>query len=260
MIRIEQKGSARWIVLARPEIRNALSAKLMIKASCALEDAVRDASVRSIVLAGDGPAFSAGADLNEMKEMRQATQDENVVNALALSNLFYAIAHAPKPVITRIHGPAIAGALGMIAASDYAVALRSVSFAFTEVRIGIAPAMISPFIVWRIGAPRARRLFMTGERFSADEAARMGLIDRVVDENEIDDVIESICRGFEECGPQAVAAAKRIANRVADGPPETHRRYTAELIAQLRASDEGQEGMAAFLEKRKPRWAPDRGD
>lgn len=255
MIRTEQRGSARWIVMNRPEIRNALSAKLMTKATTALVDAVRDPQVRSIVIAGDGPAFSAGADLNEMKAMREASQDENVVNALSVSNLFYAIAQAPKPVITRVHGPAIAGALGIVAASDYAVAVRSVSFAFTEVRIGIAPAMISPFIVWRIGAPRARRLFMTGERFSAEEAARMGLVDRVVDEGELDAVIESITKDFEACAPHAVGAAKRIANRVADGPPESHRRYTAELIAQLRASEEGQEGMAAFLEKRKPSWA-----
>jgi methylglutaconyl-CoA hydratase len=255
MIRTEQKGSARWIVLNRPEIRNALSAKLMTKATTALVDAVRDPNVRSIVIAGEGTAFSAGADLNEMKAMRAASQDENIVNALSVSNLFYAIAQAPKPVITRVHGPAIAGALGIVAASDYAVAVRSVSFAFTEVRIGIAPAMISPFVVWRIGAPRARRLFMTGESFSAEDAAGMGLVDRVVDESELDATIESISKGFEACAPQAIAAAKRIANRVADGPPESHRRHTAELIAQLRASDEGQEGMAAFLEKRKPSWA-----
>lgn len=255
MIRTEQRGSARWIVLNRPEVRNALSAKLMTAAHTALEEAVLDPKVRSIVFAGDGPAFCAGADLNEMKAMRGATQSDNVVNALAISNLFYAIAQAPKPVVTRIHGAAVAGALGIIAASDFAIAITGVSFAFTEVRLGIAPAMISPFIVWRIGAPRARRLFMTGESFDAEAAERMGLIDRVVTPDALDDAVAAITKNFDLCAPNAVAAAKRVANRVADGLPETHRRHTAELIAQLRASDEGQEGMAAFLEKRKPRWA-----
>ncbi|MGH7806080.1 MAG: enoyl-CoA hydratase-related protein [Candidatus Binatia bacterium] len=255
MIRTEQKGSARWLILDRPEIRNALSAQLMTQACTALEEAVRDAKVRSIVITGSGTAFSAGADLNEMKAMRAASSDDNVVNALAMSNFFYAISEAPKPVITRVHGPAIAGALGMIAASDYAVAVRTVSFAFTEVRIGIAPAMISPFVVWRIGAPRARRLFMTGESFSAEEAGKMGLVDRVVDPEKLDETIEEITKNFELCAPAAVAAAKRVVNRVADGPLDAHRRFTAELIAQLRAGEEGQEGMAAFLEKRKPRWA-----
>jgi methylglutaconyl-CoA hydratase len=255
MIRTEQKGSARWIILDRPEIRNALSAQLMTQACTALEEAMRDPHVRSIVITGEGKAFSAGADLNEMKAMRTASTDDNVVNALAMSNFFYAISEAAKPVITRIQGPAIAGALGIIAASDYAVGVRTVSFAFTEVRIGIAPAMISPFIVWRIGAPRARRLFMTGESFTAEDACRIGLIDRVVDPEELDATIEEITKNFELCAPAAVAAAKRVVNRVADGPLDAHRRFTAELIAQLRASEEGQEGMAAFLEKRKPRWA-----
>ena len=255
MIRTEQKGAARWIILDRPEIRNALSAQMMTQACTALEDAVRDPAVRSIVITGAGSAFSAGADLNEMKAMRTASADDNVVNALSMSNLFYAITEAPKPIVTRVHGPALAGALGIVAASDYAVAVRTVSFAFTEVRIGIAPAMISPFVVWRIGAPRARRLFMTGEPFTADEAGKMGLVDRVVEPEKIDETIDEITRAFELCAPAAVAAAKRVVNRVADGALDTHRRYTAELIAQLRAGEEGQEGMAAFLEKRKPRWA-----
>ena len=255
MIRSEQKGSARWLILDRPEIRNALSAQMMTQACTALEEAVRDPSVRSIVVTGSGTAFSAGADLNEMKAMRTASADDNIVNALAMSNFFYAIAEAPKPVVTRVHGPAVAGALGIIAASDYAVAVRTVSFAFTEVRLGIAPAMISPFVVWRIGAPRARRLFMTGESFGAEEAGRMGLVDRVVEPEALDATIEEITKNFELCAPSAVAAAKRVVNRAADGPLDAHRRFTAEMIAQLRAGEEGQEGMAAFLEKRKPRWA-----
>jgi methylglutaconyl-CoA hydratase len=255
MVLREKKGSAAWITLNRPEMRNALSAELVLGVREALRQGVADPAVRSIVLAGAGKAFSAGADLNEMKATRNASFQENVDNALATSALFYEIAAAPKPVIARIHGPAMAGALGIISACDLTVAVTGISFGFTEVRLGIAPAMISPFVIRRIGAARAQRLFLSGESFAAEDAERFGLIDRVVAPEMLDEVVESICRDFERCAPGALAAVKEIVAHVLEGTPEENRRFTAEMLAKMRAGDEGQEGMAAFFEKRPPRWA-----
>jgi methylglutaconyl-CoA hydratase len=158
-------------------------------------------------------------------------------------------------VIARVNGPAVAGALGIISACDVAVAIRGISFSFSETRLGIAPAMIAPFVIRRVGAARAQRLFLTAESFSAEDAERMGLVDRVVDPEALDETVESICRDLERCAPGALAAVKELVARVSHGSPEEHRRFTAETIARLRAGDEGQEGMTAFLEKRPPRWA-----
>lgn len=255
MIRYEQKGSAAWIVLDRPEVRNALSAELMQKAAEALSRAQNDAGVRSVVVTGAGTVFSAGADLNEMKAMRTASFDDNVTSALRLSELFHALAASPKPVVARVNGAAVAGALGIVAACDVAVGVQGVSFSFSETKLGIIPAMISPFVIRRIGAARAQRLFLTAESFSAEDALRFGLLDHVVAPAELDATVESICRGLAACAPGALAEVKKLVARVADGSPESHRRFTAEIIARLRAGDEGQEGMAAFLEKRPPKWA-----
>lgn len=254
VVRTEQKGSARWIVLDRPEIRNALSAELIRQARAALADAIADPAVRSIVITGAGTAFSAGADLNEMKATRGATFEENVDNALHTSSLFYDIQKAPKPIVARVHGPAMAGALGIISACDVAVAASGISFAFTEARLGIAPAMISPFVIRRVGPARAQRLFLTAETFSAEDAERFGLIDHVVAPEKLDETIEAICRDLERCGPGALASVKEIVPTVLAGTAEKSRRYSAEMLAKMRAGDEGQEGMAAFFEKRAARW------
>jgi methylglutaconyl-CoA hydratase len=255
VIRTEQRASARWIVLDRPEVRNALSAELMTKAAAALADAIQDPAVRSIVITGAGKAFSAGADLNEMKSMRGASFEANVENALQVSELFSAIAKSPKPVITRVNGPAVAGALGIISASDVSVAASGISFAFTESRLGIAPAMISPFVIRRIGPARAQRLFLTGETFSAEEAERIGLVDRVVAAEKLDETVEAISAEFVKCAPGALAMVKEIVAQVtAGGSPDSHRRYTAEALAKMRSGEEGQEGFTAFFEKRPPKW------
>ena len=255
VVRSEGKGSARWIVLDRPEVRNALSAELIGQAREALRSALADPAVRSIVVTGAGKAFSAGADLNEMKASRDASFQDNVDNALHTSSLFYEIAAAPKPVIARVHGPAMAGALGIISACDITVAASGISFAFTEARLGIAPAMISPFVIRRVGPARAQRLFLTGETFSAEDAERFGLIDRVVAPDALDETVATICRDLERCGPGALGSVKEIVARVTSGSPEESRRYTAEMLAKMRAGDEGQEGMASFFEKRPPRWS-----
>lgn len=255
VVRTETRGTARWIVLDRPEIRNALSAELIRQAREALKAAISDAMIRSIVFTGAGTAFSAGADLNEMKATRTATFQENVENALHTSSLFYDITGSPKPVVARIHGPAMAGALGIISACDVTVAVRGVSFAFTEARLGIAPAMISPFVIRRVGPARARRLFLTAETFSAEDAERFGLIDHVVDAESLDATVEKLCSDLERSGPAALGFVKEIVAHVTEDTVEGSRRFSAEMLARMRAGDEGQEGMAAFFEKRPPRWA-----
>ena len=255
VVRAEQHGAARWIILDRPEIRNALSAELVRPARTALAAAIADPTVRSIVITGAGKAFSAGADLNEMKASRNATFEANVENALHTSGLFYDITSATKPVVARIHGPAMAGALGIISACDVTIEVSGVSFAFTEARLGIAPAMISPFVIRRVGAARAQRLFLTAETFSAEAAERYGLIDHVVAPEKLDETVEAVCRDFERCGPDALARVKQIVAFVSASLDDESRRYTAEQLAQMRAGEEGQEGMAAFFEKRPPRWA-----
>jgi methylglutaconyl-CoA hydratase len=256
VVRTEQRATARWIVFDRPEIRNALSAELVRQARAALADAIADPSVRSVVFTGAGSAFSAGADLNEMKAQRSATFEENVDNALHTSSLFYEITGSPKPVVARIHGPARAGAVGLIASCDVAIAVRGVTFSFTEAQLGIAPAMISPFVIRRVGAARAQRLFLTAETFSAEDAERYGLIDRVVEPEALDETVASTCLQLAKAGPQASKAVKEIAAFVTTHAPEESRRYTAEMLAKMRAGDEGQEGMAAFFEKRSPKWQP----
>jgi len=256
MVKIERRGTSVWIILDRPDVRNALSAELMRKAGSALNEGVQDDSVRTIVITGAGSVFSAGADLREMKAMRDASFGANVDNALELSGFFYAIASSPKPVVARVNGRAIAGALGIVSACDVAIAVGGVTFAFTESRLGIVPAMISPFVIRRIGAARAQRLFLTGESFSAEEAARIGLVDRVVAPAELDQAVEAVCVDLTRAAPGALAEVKQLIARIGSGFSESDRRYTAEMIARLRAGAEGQEGMAAFLEKRKPHWAP----
>lgn len=255
VVRTETRGCARWIVFDRPEIRNALSAELVRQAREAMKAAISDPAIRSIVFTGAGSAFSAGADLNEMKATRSATFQENVENALHTSSLFYDITRSPKPVVARIHGPARAGALGVIAACDVAVAVTGVSFSFTEARLGIAPAMISPFVIRRVGPALAQRLFLTAETFSAEDAERYGLIDQVVAPDALDATIEKICADLELSGPTALGFVKEIVAHVMEDTAEGSRRFTAEMLARMRAGDEGQEGMAAFFEKRQPRWA-----
>ncbi len=255
VVRTETRGSARWIILDRPEIRNALSAELVRQAREALKAAIGDAAVRSVVFTGAGTAFSAGADLNEMKATRTATFQENVENALHTSSLFYDVWRSPKPVVARIHGPAMAGAVGLLSSCDVTVAVKGVSFAFTEARLGIAPAMISPFVIRRVGPARAQRLFLTAEQFTAEQAERFGLIDHVVEPDALDATVEKLCADLERSGPTALGFVKEIVGHVMEDTEEGNRRFTAEMLARMRAGDEGQEGMAAFFEKRLPRWA-----
>ena len=244
---VERDGHVLRVTLARPERRNAFDAGLIAELAEAFAD-VGDA--RAVVLAGDGPSFSAGADVEWQRASIDLTYDENVEDALRLYRMLEAIDSCPAPVVCAVHGFALGGGSGLVAATDAAIAHPDATFGFTEVRLGITPAVISPFVLAKIGA-RARRYFVTGERFGAEVALRIGLVSEVSEnpDESCEEVVASILAG----GPEAVQAAKRLAlDR--PGAPEV-----AEIAAARRTSDEGQDGLRAFLERRAPAWADDGG-
>lgn len=243
-VRIERDGPVLRVTLARPEKRNAFDGELIRELNEAFAD-VGDAHV--VVLAGDGPSFSAGADLEWMRASVELSWDENVEDALRFRRMLEAVDGCPAPVVARIQGHALAGAAGLAACADVAVAAPDAVFGFTEVKLGIVPAMISPYVVARIGPGAARRYFLTGERFDAATALAIGLVHEVADD--LDAACERIVAELLAAGPEAVRAAKRL---VLDAPLDGEE--TARRIAERRASAEGQEGLRAFIEKRAPAW------
>lgn len=239
----------------RPDVHNAFNELMIAELTRVFVDVGADDDVRVVVLAGEGKSFCAGADLNWMQKMVGYAFDENVADARALAAMLRAIADCPKPVIGRIHGAAFGGGVGLVAACDVAVALDRASFCLSEVKLGIAPAVIAPFLVGKIGLSAARRYALSAERFSADEARRIGLVHEVVDtESELDSVVAKMCERFKQGGPAALAATKEILSEAARLDRDTALERMAEHIARLRVSDEGQEGLTAFLEKRDAGW------
>jgi methylglutaconyl-CoA hydratase len=242
-LRIERDPPVLRVTLARPERRNAFDASLIAELTDAFAD-VGDARV--VVLAGDGPSFSAGADVEWMRSSVELSYEENVEDALRLRRMLDAIDGCPAPVVTRVQGHALGGGCGLVACSDIAIAAREAVFAFSEVKLGIVPAVISPFALGKIGAGAARRYFVTGERFDAETALRIGLVQEVADD--LDAATERVVSELLSAGPEAARAAKELARRPRS-PEET-----AARIAARRTSPEGQEGLRAFLEKRPPSW------
>jgi methylglutaconyl-CoA hydratase len=241
-----------WLTLDRPDVRNAFNAALIAELADAAATLAADPP-RAVVIAGNGPSFSAGADLAWMRGAKDLSWAENVADARAASAMFRALDGLPCAVIGRVHGHALGGGVGLVAICDIAVAEAGTVFGFTEVRLGITPAVISPFVVRKIGRSHARALFTTGERFDAARAERIGLVHVTVDASGVDGAVEDIVASVLSAAPGAVATAKRLpelASAALDEATET----TAELIADLRTGDEGQEGIAAYLEKRPPRW------
>ena len=243
MLRIDEDGPVRRITLARPQQRNAFDAALI----AALHDAFADVGdARVVVLAGEGPSFCAGADVEWQRSSIDLSFDENVEDALRLYRMLEAVAACPAPVVARVHGYALGGGSGLAACADIAVAAADAVFGFTEVRLGIIPAVISPFVLEKVGAG-ARRYVLTGERFDAETALRIGLVSEVA--HDLDDAVARVVGELLQSGPRAVRAAKRLVSR-RDGDGEA----LARLAAELRTSPEGQEGLRAFLEKRLPSW------
>jgi methylglutaconyl-CoA hydratase len=242
-LRIERETGVLRVAMGRPERRNAFDAALIDELAATFAD-VGDA--RAVVLSGDGPSFSAGADVEWMRSSVDLSYDENVADALRLRAMLDAIDSCPAPVVGRVQGHALGGGCGLVACCDIAVAEPTAQFAFSEVKLGIVPAVISPFALAKIGTTAARRYFVTGERFSATEALRIGLIHEVTDD--LDGAVERVVGELLSAGPSAARAAKELA-RAPQSAEET-----AERIAAHRTSQEGQEGLRAFLEKRSPGW------
>ncbi len=242
-LRVERDGLVLRVTLARPQRRNAFDAELIAELAEAFADV---GEARAVVLAGDGPSFSAGADIAWMRASAELSEEENVAEALRLRAMLREIDSCPAPVLARVHGAAIGGATGLVACADVAVAAEDTIFAFSEVKLGIIPAVISPFVLAKIGPSAARRYFLTGERFDAGTALRIGLVHEVA--ADVDAAGERVLGELLASGPEAVRAAKRL---VLDAPLGDE---TAARIAERRASAEGQEGLRAFLEKRAPAW------
>lgn len=257
---VERRGGALWLTLNRPDVHNAFGDRLIADLTEALEAAADDDAVRAIVLTGAGETFSAGADMNWMRSMANASEVENRDDALRLAALLRTLNFHPKPTIARVNGAAFGGGLGLIACCDIVIAVEDALFAFTEVRLGLVPAVISPYVIRRIGERQARRFFLTAERFDATRAMRIGLVRELAAVETLDDMVEQQLRWLSQGGPKAVSEAKALVLKIAGvdlAEQEQQDLYTSELIARLRVSDEGQEGLAAFLEKRKPDWQGD---
>jgi len=253
----ERRGAVAWLTLNRPQIHNAFDDELIAALTDALAQADADPAVRAVVLSGNGSCFSAGADLNWMRGMASASEQENREDSLRLARLMRNLQFLSKPTVARVNGAAYGGGVGLVACCDIAVGVDTAKFALSEVKLGLVPAVISPYVVAAIGLREARRLFITGEVFDAAVAARIGLLHAVVPPAELDEAIERQLYLLAKAGPLAQREAKRLALRVGGTDPAQAERIdaaNAELIARLRVSAEGQHGLSAFLDKRAPAW------
>jgi methylglutaconyl-CoA hydratase len=261
---VRAEGGVARVILARPERRNAFDAQMVEELTAAFARLSRDTTCRVIVVEGEGKAFCAGADLEWMRRQVTSTVEENTADALKLADLYEAVNCAPQAVIAKVHGWALGGGAGLVCAADVAVAADDAMIGFTEARLGILPAVISPYVVMKIGAGQARRWFVTGARMDAKQALALGLVHRVVAAADLENAVRDMTFEVLQCAPGAVAACKELVEDVVGGLAMAGaleegfadvKNYTAQRIAQARVSEEGQEGLRAFLEKRKPRWA-----
>ena len=253
-IRVEEREPVVTFTLSRPEVRNAFDETLIAELTQAVRSIEARRDLRVAVLTGEGEVFSAGADLNWMRRVADYSYEENVSDAMGLADLVETLYMMPQAAIARVNGPCIGGGLGLVAACDVAVASNSAFFAFREVRLGITPATISPYVIRKIGERNARDCFLTGRRIDATAAKAIGLINEVVDPGALDESVERWTRRFLHSGPEAVKASKQLIAQVSRAQIREVKAYTADLIARLRGSDEGKEGFASFFEKRKPKW------
>ena len=249
----DERGVA-TVTLDRPHVRNAFDDRVIARLHAAADELSTDDGVRVVVLTGAGEVFSAGGDMNWMRSMRDYSFDENVADSTRMDRMFRTWWDLPKPVIGRVNGHAMGGGAGLVAVCDVAVAADTASFGFTEVVVGLAPAVISPYVVRKIGRSHARSLFVTGERFDAARAQRIGLVHVLASPDELDAAVEKVIAQCLRAGPVAAAAAKHLSD-LALRPFDEAAADTVEAIARLRVGDEGQEGLTAFLDRRRPSWA-----
>jgi methylglutaconyl-CoA hydratase len=248
-------GALLTITLSRPEVRNAFNDEVITELTQAFQTAAASAETRAVLLAAEGPAFCAGADLNWMRRMADYTRAENLADAAKLAEMLRVMYDCPKPTIARIQGDVVAGGMGLVAACDMAVAVDSAGFCLSEVKLGLIPATISPYVIRSMGARAAHRYFLTAERFTAQEALRIGFVHEVVQAEQLDAKVAELVKALVNASPNAVRSCKElvqtVAHREIDGTLIAH---TVEGIADIRSSSEGKEGVQSFLQKRKPNW------
>jgi methylglutaconyl-CoA hydratase len=254
---VDVRESVALVVLSRPEVHNAFNATLIAELTRALQALERDTTVRAVVLLGDGKSFCAGADLNWMREMAGYGDAENLADANALATMLKTLHRLSKPTIARVHGSAYGGGVGLVACCDIAFAAHDATFSFSEAKLGLIPATIAPYVVEAIGARHARRYFLSAERFTAAEAFRIGLVHDLYPLAELDARINELLGSLLVAGPRAQDESKALIRAVASRPiDDAVIADTAARIARVRGSDEGKEGVTAFLDKRSPAWVP----
>ena len=255
MLEITKQGGVARVILNRPELRNAFDDELIRKLRSAFDEIAQDQSVRVMILAGNGPAFCAGADLNWMKRMAGYGYDENLADAKALAQMLATLDRLPKPTIARVHGPVFAGGTGLVGACDIAIGTPEAKFCLSEAKLGLSPATISPYVLRAMGEREARRYFLTAEVFDAAEAFRIGMLSLLVPADQLDANVDSLVKHLMAGGPEAHAKIKALIRAVAGRRPDDALvAETAKHIAEIRGSPEGKEGIASFLEKRKAAW------
>ena len=248
-------GIAR-VTLNRPDVHNAFNGQMLadlIEAFGAISDMGTD--VRVVVLTGEGKSFCAGADLLWMKEMVNYSYEENVKDSTLIADAMHGLYNLPQPTIARVNGSAIGGGMGLVTASDIAIAADTAKFSLSEVKLGLVPGCISPYVIMRAGPAACREFFLTGERLTAEKAHRHNLVNYVVSPEELDDTVDELIGRLKSSGPEALAVCKELIHNVHEMELDEAIPYTVEVIAKMRISAEGQEGMHAFLEKRKPKWS-----
>ena len=252
----ERKRKIGRITFSRPEIHNAFNSKMIEELYSLFERIKRDKGLRVVVITGEGKSFCAGADLNWMRAVKDYDYERNFSESMKLAEVFHMIYTCPKPVIGRINGAAIGGGTGFVAVCDITIASSLAVFSFSEVKIGLVPACISPYVIKKVGEGKTREFFLTGERLTADQAYHSGLVNRVVEPDQLDDEVDAMAQQILSSGPEALKCCKNLLSTVAQLEMQEAKIHTAKVIANLRKSDEGQEGMDAFLNKRKPNWMP----
>jgi methylglutaconyl-CoA hydratase len=256
LVKASRENDVARIVLNRPELNNALNPQLIDALRAALDATAGDATIATVVLSGEGKSLCAGADINRMREAATFTRDDNIQDALPLSKMLAALDRLPQTTIGRVHGPIYGGGVGVVAACDIAIASVDATFCLSEVRLGIVPGMISPYVIRAIGERAARRYFQTAEVFDAHEARRIGLIHEVVEPDALDERIAKLLKQLRSAAPGARAVAKKLAGDIAGRSiDDALMLETSQLIADVRARPEAREGLTAFLEKRKPSWS-----
>ena len=259
MLTVERTGGVARVTLNRPELRNAFDDALIASLRKAFVDIEKDPAVRVMVLAGNGPAFCAGADLNWMKRMAGYSHEQNLADAKGLAEMLATLDRLPKPTIARVHGPVFAGGTGLVGACDIAVGTPEAKMCLSEAKLGLSPATISPYVMRAMGERNARRYFLTAEVFGAEEAFRIGMLSVLVPQEELDATVDGLVQHLLAGGPEAHGKIKALIRSVAGRRPDDALvAETAQRIAEIRGSPEGKEGIAAFLEKRKASWCSPR--